>query len=64
MRQGAVICPACTGTGTFTYEDRHTGTREDTCTRCGGEGEVPLQTGETPEAAYSPPTKNDTGEKK
>lgn len=48
----ALPCPTCSGTGTDTHEDRHTGTNRDTCRTCAGTGSVAAATGETPEASF------------
>lgn len=54
-----IPCPACSGTGTDTHEDRHAETRQDVCPTCAPyedvhPGRVPAQTGETRAASFDP----------
>jgi hypothetical protein len=52
MRAILIPCPRCSGTGTDTHEDRHAETRQDTCERCGGTGQIAAGTGESREASF------------
>ncbi|GJD60225.1 zinc finger-like domain-containing protein [Methylobacterium frigidaeris] len=47
-----VPCATCSGTGSATYEDRHTETRQDQCRTCGGTGQVPSRSGESRETSW------------
>lgn len=48
-----VPCPHCAD-GFVSHGDRHTRTRMDVCSACGGTHEVPAATGQTPEASFDP----------
>lgn len=49
-----VPCPICSGVGDMSTDDGHRQNDKDTCTSCGGLGQVLARTGETPAAAFDP----------
>jgi DnaJ-class molecular chaperone len=49
-----IPCPACNGDGFVSFGDRHVENRTESCETCGGRGEVPAMTGQTPQTSAAP----------
>lgn len=56
-RRGLTLpCPACSGDGFVSFEDRHVESAKEACQTCGGHGVVLSNTGVTRESSCDPAT--------